>query len=409
MFVMDIWYTYRDFLKWVLETIADTVHSGGLAIIIFTLIIKTLLLPLTLKSIRSMKAMQEIQPRIKELQKKYGKNREELQKQTMALYAAHKVNPVAGCLPMVIQIPIFWGVYHAILPLSRSGEGFFGGSFLWLNSLGVADHWHILPILAGIFQFIQMRMSRPRVAPAVVDQQQQIMNTMMNVMPLFVVVFGWTFASGAVLYWATQSVYSVIQQWFVTGWGELGKWAPWLPELPEHRRLGYVKPRNIDEIVVEYNANGTPRAGGLMGRLQARMEAAQAQQEERRRELHDAKAESSAPAKATSSPAARASQATRPKGQRNGKRRNASRANATARSSAKPNASTVQEAVDVEVETDATADGAADAATTDRSATKRSSYSSRVTSASRRGPKSSWSGGSTPNLANTGSGENGKG
>ena len=388
MFVMDIWYTYRDFLKWVLETIANGVHSGGLAIIIFTIIVKTLLLPLTLKSIRSMKAMQEIQPKIKELQKKYGKNREELQKQTMALYSAHQVNPVAGCLPMVIQIPIFWGVYHAILPLAKGGEGFFAGPFLWLNSLGVNDHWHLLPILAGIFQFVQMRMSRPRNAPAVVDSQQQIMNTMMNFMPLMVVVFGWTFASGAVLYWATQSVYSVVQQWFVTGWGELGKWAPWLPELPEHRRLGYVKPRNVEDLVVEYNANGAPRAGGFMGRLQARLESAQAEGRGAKGEATEADI-----VEVPASPAQ--AKSTRPQqgqGKRNGKRRaptQGSQRSATAKTTPAAKPATATSSENRPATRPAT-----------KPATTSTSYASRVGGASRRGPKSSWdSGGNNPKLA----------
>ena len=148
---IPIWGQYVGFLESVLDGIAGLTHSGGLAIVLFTIIVKTILLPLTLKSIRSMKSMQDIQPKIKELQKKHGKNREELQKATMALYAQHQVNPVAGCLPMIIQIPIFFGVYQAIRNLSTGNDTsvHFAGSFLWLPDLGTADPWHVLPDRRG--------------------------------------------------------------------------------------------------------------------------------------------------------------------------------------------------------------------------------------------------------------------
>ena len=107
------------------------------------------------------------------------------------------------------------------------------------------------------------------------------MNTMMNIMPLTVVFFGWSFAAGPVLYWATQSVYSVVQQWFITGWGNFIDWAPFLPELPEHRRLGYRPPRDLDAVVV-VSGDGQPvTAPGPMGWLQRKMDEAQKQAMER--------------------------------------------------------------------------------------------------------------------------------
>ena len=118
--------------------------------------------------------------------------------------------------------------------------------FLWLPSLAHPDPWHLLPIIAGLFQFVQTQMMRPANQPKSTDPQQAMMNSVMNFMPLTVVFFGWNFASGPVLYWATQSIYSVVQQWFITGWGNFIKWAPFLPELPEHRRLGYRPPRDLD-------------------------------------------------------------------------------------------------------------------------------------------------------------------
>ena len=245
-----IWDKYVQFLKWFLNELANIFHSGGVAIIVFTIIIKTLMLPLTIKSIRSSKAMQELQPKIKEIQKKHGNDRQAASAAQMALYQQYGINPMAGCLPMLIQMPIFFGVYRAIYPLSTQGTGHWGDSFLWIPNLGVADPWHLLPILAGLFQFVQARMMRPA-HQQVTDPQQKMMNTMMNFMPLTVIAFGWTFAAGAVLYWVAQAIYSVVQQWLITGWGAFAEWFPWLPELPEHRRLGYIPPRPLDELVVQ--------------------------------------------------------------------------------------------------------------------------------------------------------------
>ncbi len=269
---IPIWDQYVDLMEWSLNSLANLFRNAGLAIIAFTVIIKTIILPLTVKSIRSSKAMQDLGPRIKELQKKHGKDRQRVSQETMALYNAHGVNPMSGCLPMLIQIPIFFGLYLAIQSLSRSDVGVWTEGFLWLSSLHEADPFKILPVMAGLFQFIQSRMMRPA-GQKVTDPQQQIMNQMMNFMPLMVVVFGWTFASGPVLYWATQSVYSVIQQWFITGWGILKEWFPWLPEMPEHRRLGYRAPRPVEDVVV---VSGQPaEQKGFQGWLAKRMAEAQ--------------------------------------------------------------------------------------------------------------------------------------
>ncbi len=124
-------------------------------------------------------------------------------------------------------------------------------------------------------------MMRPAGQGKISDPQQAMMNTMMNFMPLLVVVFGWNFASGPVIYWVTQSVYSVVQQWFITGWGSLHDWVPGLPELPEHRRLGYRPPRDLDAVVVMSGDGTAPPRKGAMGWLQRKMEEAQAQQTER--------------------------------------------------------------------------------------------------------------------------------
>ena len=293
---IPVWDQYVDFMEWSLNSLANLFNNGGLAIIAFTIIVKTILLPLTVKSIRSSKNMQELAPRIKEIQKKYGADRQRASQETMALYQQYGVNPLAGCLPMIIQIPIFFGLYRAIVNLNSSGIGHWTDGFLWMSDLNSPDPWHILPIAAGVFQWIQSRMMRPA-NQKVTDPQQQIMNMMMNFMPLFVVFFGWTFAAGPVLYWATQSVYSVVQQWFITGWGALGEWFPWLPELPEHRRLGYKPPRNLDDVVV---VSGEPvEQKGFSGWLNKRMQQAQETANARQADMAEQKAARNSSSKST--------------------------------------------------------------------------------------------------------------
>ncbi len=277
---IPIWNQYVDFLVSVLDSLTTLFSNAGLGIIAFTIIVKTLMLPLTVKALQSSKAMQELQPKIKELQKKHGNDRQRISQETMALYQQYRVNPMAGCLPMLIQIPIFLGLYNAIMRLSTSGTGLWAEGFLWLPSLALPDPLHLLPIVAGLFQFVQTQMMRPANQPKSTDPQQAMMNSVMNFMPLTVVFFGWSFAAGPVLYWATQSVYSVVQQWFITGWGNFIKWAPFLPELPEHRRLGYRPPRDLDSVVVN-SGDGPVLAPGPMGWLQRKMDEAQKQAMER--------------------------------------------------------------------------------------------------------------------------------
>lgn len=315
---IPVWDQYMTLMKWLLNHLADIFGSAGVAIIVFTVIIKTILLPITVKSIRSSKNMQELAPKIKEIQKKYGKDRQKASAETMALYQTHGVNPMAGCLPMVLQIPIFFGLYYSIRSLSGSHIGLWDQGFLWLPNLHDPDPFKILPILAGIFQFVQARMMRPANQKAT-DQQQQIMNTMMNFMPLMVVVFGWKFSSGPVIYWVTQAIYSVVQQWLITGWGSFGTWFPFLPELPDHRRLGYQVPRKVEDVVVvsgEAGA-GAPQGKGISAWINRKMMEAQSAAQEQKEEAAN-KSKTGAGASGKSAKPARAA-STSSKGAKNGK------------------------------------------------------------------------------------------
>lgn len=283
---MSLWNGYVDLIQSGLNWLADLTGSGAVAIILFTILIKTALLPLTIKSVKSTAAMQELQPKIKELQKKYGKDRQRLSQETMKLYSEYNINPAAGCLPLLAQMPIFFGLFFAIRRSTEAGQGHFADGFLWISSLADPDKISLLfiplaplAILAGGAQFIQMRMMRPRNQGKTTDPQQAMMQMMMNFMPLMVVIFGWSFPAGVVLYWFVQSVYSVVQQWFITGWGAIGDWFPWLPELPEHRRLGYKKAEPAKSNVVVTGEQ--PQLGGFMGWMQRKSEEMEARQAER--------------------------------------------------------------------------------------------------------------------------------
>ncbi|MDQ2784167.1 MAG: YidC/Oxa1 family membrane protein insertase [Chloroflexota bacterium] len=212
----------------------------GVTIIIFTIFIKLLLAPLTFKSIKSSKAMQDVAPIIKDLQKKYKDDKQAFAQEQMRVYQEYGINPLAGCLPVLIQLPVFLVVYQAMRQVSQHWSGHFG--FLWVKDLtqleGKADHLRILVFLAFIFQVIQTRMSLPNAAKrAQQDQQTKLQSTLISVSTCLVLVFGWNFLSAMVLYWAVQAVFSAFQQYFITGWGSLSDIFPFLPAKVEKARV----------------------------------------------------------------------------------------------------------------------------------------------------------------------------
>ncbi len=218
-------------------------HTGGnlgVTIILFTIFIKSLLAPLTFKSIKSSKAMQDVAPIIKDLQKKYKDDKQAFAQEQMRVYQEYGINPLAGCLPVLIQLPVFLVVYQAMRLVSQDQAG--GHRFLWVKDLtkleSSADHLRILVFLAFIFQVIQTRMSLPNAAKrAQQDQQTKLQSTLISVSTCLVLVFGWNFLSAMVLYWAVQAVFSAFQQYFITGWGSLSDIFPFLPAKVEKARV----------------------------------------------------------------------------------------------------------------------------------------------------------------------------
>ena len=187
-------------------------HVGnyGIAIILLTVVSKVLFYPLTVKSMRSMKAMQALQPQVNALRSKYQKDPQALQRETLALYQKHKVNPMGGCLPMVAQVPIFYALYLALsVSVDLQGAPFlcFGRLFgvdLWICDLAAHDPTYVLPVLMGVTMFVQQRMT-----PTTGDPRQA---RMMLIMPFVFTFMFLNLPSGLVLYWTVSNVLQIVQQ-----------------------------------------------------------------------------------------------------------------------------------------------------------------------------------------------------
>jgi len=203
---------------WLLKFLYGFTGNYGIAIILVTVLQKIAFHPLTVKSLKSMKAMQEIQPKVQAIQERYKNNPQKKQEETMALYKKHGVNPMGGCLPMVVQIPIFIALYNA---LSSSIE-MWQAHFLWIHDLTQPDSLftmdlygatrnvgNILGLLMGVSMWVQQKMSPPAGDP----RQAQMMLWMMPI--LFTFMF-WSFPSGLVLYWLVNNVLQIGQQWLIT-------------------------------------------------------------------------------------------------------------------------------------------------------------------------------------------------
>ncbi len=283
----DIW---NNFLVHPLMALALLMYSAvkdfGLAIILVTILIRLVVYPLYRTQIRSQRAMQELAPAMNELKRKYGKDRQRFAEEQMKLYKEHGVNPAAGCLPLLLQLPILFALYSALLQLG-CGLGSTGGanctgltheaaqsllgplaSFVanpvseggtldttanwlpWLTGgLQHPDHLFILPVLAGLFQLIASVMAMPAKQVASDDPNQRMFQSMAYTFPLMTVVLGAQFPAGLTLYWIATTLFQIVQQYFVSGWGQLTRWLPFLRNVPTP--ADKVMKRETAEIVRE--------------------------------------------------------------------------------------------------------------------------------------------------------------
>lgn len=175
----------------------------GLAIIFLTLVIKMVLYPLTVKQVKAMKSMQDLQPKMKELQDKYKDKPEKLNQEMASLYKEAGVNPLSGCLPMLVQMPILIGIFYAIRDYQYAQLP----SFLWMTDLSATDPTYILPVLSAVTTYIQQKQTTA-------DMNQQA-KMMMIFMPFFIGYISISFPAGLVLYWVMSNVIQIIQQWWM--------------------------------------------------------------------------------------------------------------------------------------------------------------------------------------------------
>lgn len=192
-------------IYWVLRQIESFVGNYGLSIILLTVCVKGLFYKLSETQYRSMAGMRRLMPKMQQLKESYGDDRMKLQKATMDLYKKEKINPFGGCLPMLVQMPVFISLYWVLM---ESVELRHAPFMLWLNDLSVRDPYFVLPLLMGATMFAQTSLS-----PAPADPMQA---KVMKFMPVAMTVLFLWFPAGLVLYWLTNGLLSILQQWYIT-------------------------------------------------------------------------------------------------------------------------------------------------------------------------------------------------
>ncbi|HEV2249344.1 MAG TPA: YidC/Oxa1 family membrane protein insertase [Candidatus Limnocylindria bacterium] len=235
----------------------DLVHDFGFAVVVVTVAIRLLLYPLFKIQIRNQRAMQELAPAMAELKAKYGSDKQRLGQEQMKLYQERGYNPAMGCLPLLLQMPLLLAMYAGFQFFVRNPppDGLEIGSVIWpflpnpigpgqtldltahwlpwlSNGLGQHDPLYILPVLAGATQLISSVMFQPAIQPKTVDPQQKMMQSMQYYFPLITVFIAASVPSGLAVYWVTTTLFGIVQQYFVSGWGQLPRFLPFLKNIP---------------------------------------------------------------------------------------------------------------------------------------------------------------------------------
>ncbi len=191
-------------LFWILKLFYRFFGNYGWAIVFLTIVVRIPFIPLVNKGQESMKKLQALQPKMNELKQKHKKDPQKMQQEMMELYKKHKVNPMSGCLPMFIQIPVFFALYKVLLVAIELRRAPF---VFWIQDLSEKDPYYILPIIMGLTMFIQQKMT-----PTAMESQQQKIMTYLPVVFTFLFL---NFPSGLVLYWLVSNILSIVQQYYV--------------------------------------------------------------------------------------------------------------------------------------------------------------------------------------------------
>lgn len=201
--VWDKYFVYP--LAYVLDWFAALLWGQyGLSILVVTVIIRFIILPLTLKQYKSSKRMQELQPEMKKIKDKYKDDPKKQQEETMKLFQTNGVNPLAGCFPLLVQMPILIALYNAIMRNHHINEH----SFLWMQ-LGTKDPYYILPLLAALTTYLQQKMMKTQMNPQ--------MQSLMFIFPVLIFVMAMNFASALPLYWVYSNIFTIVQSYFIYG------------------------------------------------------------------------------------------------------------------------------------------------------------------------------------------------
>jgi YidC/Oxa1 family membrane protein insertase len=199
-----VWDAFLGAFNSILEYLYRLTGSYGLAVIIITVLIRLVLWPLTHSQAVSAMRMQMLQPEIDKLRKKYGKDQQRLGQEMMKLWKQHKINPLSGCLPLLVQLPFLWAVYKVLVTFPH----FKGAAFLWIPDLSRPDPWFIIPLLVGASTFWQTYMTSPRGGPS----GSQIM---LWTMPPFLAWVTATLPAGLGIYWLISNLMSILQYYLV--------------------------------------------------------------------------------------------------------------------------------------------------------------------------------------------------
>ncbi|WP_434779494.1 membrane protein insertase YidC [Neisseria sp. Ec49-e6-T10] len=197
-------YLFATPLFWLLNKLHAWVQNWGWAIVLLTVIVKLVLYPLTAASYRSMAKMRAVAPRLQLLKEQCGDDKMKLQQEMMALYKKEKINPLGGCLPIVLQIPVFIGLYWALFASVELRQAPW---VLWIHDLARPDPFYVLPILMAVTMFIQTFLNPPPPDP--------LQAKMMKIMPIMFSVMFFFFPAGLVLYWVVNNILSITQQWLI--------------------------------------------------------------------------------------------------------------------------------------------------------------------------------------------------
>jgi YidC/Oxa1 family membrane protein insertase len=196
-------------LLWVMQRFHAVVHNWGVAIILLTVLVKLLLYPLTVKSMRSMQEMKKLQPEVEKLKEKYGNDKEKLNLATMQLYQQHKVNPLGGCLPLLLQMPVWLALYATL----QTSVELYRQPFLWIHDLTAYDPYYVLPLAMGISSFVMQKIS-----PQPADGAQAKM--LLYFMPAFFTFIMLKLPAGLTLYILVNNLLSIAQQQWIMRQGD---------------------------------------------------------------------------------------------------------------------------------------------------------------------------------------------